>query len=76
MLVPGPTHLELLRRLCDEADAAGDLIPDAQLGAIALEHACELVSFDRDFARFASVRWIMPSEQERSRREPSSTTPA
>jgi uncharacterized protein len=62
VLTPGPTHLALLRRLCDEAEATGDLIPDAQLGAIALEHACELVSFDRDFARFASVRWITPSE--------------
>jgi uncharacterized protein len=76
VLAPGPTHLELLQRLCDEADATGDLIPDAQLGAIALEHACELVSFDRDFARFASVRWIMPGEQEQSRPGPGPTSPA
>lgn len=76
MLAPGPAHLELLRRLCDEADATGDLIPDAQLGAIALEHACELVSFDRDFARFPSVRWITPNEQERSRRKPSRRKPS
>jgi toxin-antitoxin system PIN domain toxin len=61
LLGPGPMHLQLLERLCDEADAKGDLIPDAQLAAIAVEHACELVSFDRDFARFAELRWTLPS---------------
>ncbi|CNW47745.1 Conserved protein of uncharacterised function with PIN domain [Mycobacterium tuberculosis] len=57
---PGPRHLVLLRKLCDEADASGDLIPDAVLGAIAVEHHCAVVSLDRDFARFASVRHIRP----------------
>jgi hypothetical protein len=57
---PGPCHLDLLERICREADITGDLIPDAQLAAIAIEHACELVSFDRDFARFADLRWIRP----------------
>lgn len=60
MLSPGPLHLELMERLCADGDAQGDLIPDAQLAAIAIEHACELVSFDRDFARFADLRWIRP----------------
>ncbi len=60
MLGPGPLHLEILERLCVNADAQGDLIPDAQLAAIAIEHASELVSFDRDFARFADLRWIRP----------------
>jgi uncharacterized protein len=59
-LAPGPRHLELFERLCRDADASGDLISDAQLAAIAIEHACELVSFDRDFARFADLRWIRP----------------
>ena len=60
LLAPGPRHLEILERLCAAGDAAGDLIPDAQLAAIAVEHACELVSFDRDFARFDSLRWTHP----------------
>jgi toxin-antitoxin system PIN domain toxin len=59
-LAPGPRHLELFERLCRDADATGDLIPDAQLAAIAIEHACEVVSFDRDFARFAELRWSRP----------------
>jgi toxin-antitoxin system PIN domain toxin len=60
LLGPGPAHLELLEGICRDADVTGDLVPDAQLAAIAIEHACELVSFDRDFARFADLRWVRP----------------
>jgi toxin-antitoxin system PIN domain toxin len=57
---PGPRHLALLRRLCDEGDAVGDLVADAAIGAIAIEYGCELVTLDRDFARFPSVRRLRP----------------
>jgi uncharacterized protein len=60
LLGPGAAHLELLEGICRDADVTGDLVPDAQLAAIAIEHACELVSFDRDFARFADLRWVRP----------------
>jgi toxin-antitoxin system PIN domain toxin len=60
-LEPGPHHLALLHRLCNEADAAGDLIPDAVIAAIALEHGCAVASFDRDFARFSAIRHIIPA---------------
>lgn len=53
---PGPRHLALFRRLCDEADATGDLVPDAVIGAVALEYGCEVATLGRDFARFPSVR--------------------
>jgi uncharacterized protein len=59
-LGPGPRHLVILEQICREADVAGDLVPDAQLAAIAVEHACEVVSFDRDFARFPALRWVRP----------------
>lgn len=55
---PGPRHLALLRELCDEADASGDLVPDAVIAAVAAEHHCEVATLDRDFARFTSVRHI------------------
>jgi uncharacterized protein len=58
---PGPRHLSLLQKVCDEADASGDLIPDAVLAAIAIEHRCDVVTLDRDFARFTSIRHIRPS---------------
>jgi uncharacterized protein len=61
-IAPGPRHLPLLRRLCDEGDAVGDLVPDAAIGAIALEYDCTVVSLDRDFARFPSVRHLRPPD--------------
>jgi uncharacterized protein len=57
---PGPRHLILLRRLCDEADARGDLVPDAVIGALAVENGCTVASLDRDFARFDSVPSVRP----------------
>ncbi len=56
---PGVRHLALLRQLCDEADAVGDLVPDAVITAVATEHSCQVVTLDRDFARFPSVRYIL-----------------
>ena len=61
-LAPGPRHLLVLRRLCDEADALGDLIPDAVIAAVAAEHGCEVVTLDRDFARFPSVPHRRPAD--------------
>ncbi|HEX5308033.1 MAG TPA: type II toxin-antitoxin system VapC family toxin [Solirubrobacteraceae bacterium] len=61
LLGPGAAHLEIFERICDQSDARGDLVADAQLAAIAIEHACELVSFDRDFARFDELRWTRPA---------------
>ena len=58
---PGPRHLALLRELCEEADATGDLIADATIAALAAEHGCEVVTLDRDFARFESVRHSRPA---------------
>lgn len=62
-LAPGERHLELFEQLCLEADAGGDLAPDAYLAAMALEHGSELASLDRDFARFDSLRWSLPGHQ-------------
>lgn len=55
LTAPGPRHLALLRRLCEEGGATGDLIPDAVIAAVAAEHSAEIVTLDRDFARFPSV---------------------
>ena len=60
LLTPGPQHLALLRQACAKADATGDLVPDAVLAAIALEHGCAVASFDRDFARFSSIDHVIP----------------
>ncbi len=38
----------------------GNLIPDAQLAAIAIEHGVAVASNDSDFARFGQCRWFNP----------------
>lgn len=38
----------------------GNLVPDAQLAALAMEHGVAVASGDTDFARFGEVRWLNP----------------
>ncbi len=57
---PGPRHWELFRSLCDGAEARGNLVPDAALAAVAIEHGCTLVTLDRDVARFDGLAWGPP----------------
>ncbi|MDO5628256.1 MAG: type II toxin-antitoxin system VapC family toxin [Mobilicoccus sp.] len=57
---PGTRHLTLLQQVCDAADATGDLVPDATLAAIALEHGAVVATLDRDFARFEKVPTTRP----------------
>jgi toxin-antitoxin system PIN domain toxin len=60
--VPGPTerHGEILGRLLRQVRAEGNIIPDAHLAALAIEHGLELCSTDSDFARFEGLRWRNP----------------
>ncbi len=37
-----------------------NLIPDAQLAALAIEHGLTIYSADTDFARFREVEWVNP----------------
>ncbi|MGW0809579.1 TA system VapC family ribonuclease toxin [Nonomuraea sp. NPDC002799] len=53
-------HWEIFTRLSRQAGAAGNLIPDAYLAALAIEHGCEFVTCDKDFARFEGLRWRSP----------------
>jgi uncharacterized protein len=53
-------HWEIFTRLSREAGATGNLIPDAYLAALAIEHGCEFVTCDKDFARFQGLRWRSP----------------
>jgi uncharacterized protein len=59
---PGPRHWGLFVRLCRSSDARGNLVADAYLAALAMEAGCTLVTSDRDFARFAGLRWRPPGE--------------
>jgi uncharacterized protein len=58
---PTPRHASLLRGLLRDTGTAGNLTTDAHLAALALEHGADIVSYDRDFARFPGVRHRLPS---------------
>ena len=56
LLVPGDRYLRLLRGLIDESAVRGNLVYDAQIAAVCLEHgATTLLTEDRDFARFPGL---------------------
>ena len=57
---PTSRHLPLLLGLLADSGTAGDMVNDAHLAALALEHGAEIVSFDRDFQRFAGLRSFVP----------------
>jgi toxin-antitoxin system PIN domain toxin len=57
---PGERHWSIFESLCRRTQARGVLVADAQQAALALEHGCEWVSFDRDFAKFPGLRWRHP----------------
>lgn len=58
LIAPSRQHWDLFVGLC--ADINGPLVTDAYLAALAIEHACELITTDSDFARFAGLRWRHP----------------
>src|SRR5258707_1973394 len=57
---PGPSFWSLFARLCGQAGARGDLIPDTYLAALAIEHGCEFVTADKDFRKFPGLRFRHP----------------
>lgn len=56
----GERHWTLFRELCRRTDARGNVVQDAYLAALALEHNCTYVTTDRDFARFPRLTWQHP----------------
>ena len=53
-------HWKVLARLLGESGAAGNLTTDAHIAALAMTRDATLVSCDRDFARFAGLRYRNP----------------
>ena len=62
MVHPGARHVDLLGEVLTDARYGGNLVNDAHLAALALEHRAEIVSYDTDFARFSRVRCTTPDD--------------
>jgi uncharacterized protein len=58
---PTARHADLLARMLAQVGTGANLVNDAHLAALAVEHRASIVSHDRDFARFGGVRWDHPS---------------
>ncbi len=50
----------ILGRLIAHDRVTGNLVADAQLAALAIEHGLTVYSADTDFARFDGLSWINP----------------
>ena len=53
-------HADLLGQLLSLPGVIGNLVPDAHLAALAIEHGLTLCSTDGDFGRFSGLRWHNP----------------
>jgi len=60
ILDPTERHLTIMRELLEPLGTAGNLVTDAHLGALAIEHGATLESSDHDFGRFPGLRWVDP----------------
>lgn len=60
VLHPTTEHARHFAEQCRIANATGNLVSDAHLAALAVEHDCELASNDADFTKFPAVRWVNP----------------
>ena len=56
----GDRHWDILRKLMNNGQTVGPLVMDAVLAALAIEHGANLCTTDRDFSRFADLKWINP----------------
>ncbi len=63
-------HFDLFRDLCRRGDCRGNLVQDAYLAALALEHNLTFVTTDRDFSRFPRLRWQHPLDDRAPRTNP------
>ena len=57
----GHDHWAIFEKLCKAANVRGKLVNDAWIAAIAIEANHELVTLDKDFARFSGLRCRFPS---------------
>lgn len=57
---PTERHWIVFQQTLEDGQAVTNLVTDAHLAALAIEHGCEFASTDSDFARFPGLKWKNP----------------
>jgi uncharacterized protein len=60
IVTPAEEHWAIFQRMLRVGNATANLVADAHLAALAVEHNCTLASSDTDFARFRGLKWRNP----------------
>lgn len=60
LVQPGERHWPIFRGLVKTSKSTGNLVQDAWFAALAIEHGCEWMTTDADYARFPGLRWRRP----------------
>ena len=60
LIGPTSSHWAIFRELLGECQAAGNLVSNAHLAALAIERGATLCSTDNDFKRFAALQHVNP----------------
>lgn len=61
IIEPGSRHWSIFQKLCIDTNTTSRRVTDAWYAALAIEHGCEWITLDRDFARFPGLRWAAPT---------------
>ena len=61
VIEPGERHWSIFRDLCMKTGTRGPRVSDVWFAALAIEHGCTFVTFDRDYARFPGLSWQEPA---------------
>jgi toxin-antitoxin system PIN domain toxin len=61
VIEPGERHWRIFRELCAKTGTRGPRVSDVWFAALAIEHGCTFVTFDRDYVRFPGLRWKKPA---------------
>ena len=63
LIHPTERHWVVFKEMLTGGKAVANLVMDAYLAALAIEHGCELISTDADFSRFPKLKWRNPIAQ-------------
>lgn len=61
VVTPTSRRLGLMSGLLSKGGTAANLVNDAHLAALGIEHGATLVSYDRNLARFSGVKVVAPT---------------